>query len=357
MLPRPARLLDVARAAGVSCAVAGQVLNPGRGNSRVSPATALRIKEASRKLNYHPNHAAQLLRGKRSKTFGVMVASAGDPLRSFLVQYLDAESVKEGCRVLITNTVGNPDVGADQFAACMEDLSRRAVDGVFCAVHHWFEGDRAALLAMHPRTVFYEDPGLPGAACVVVDREAAVRLAVRHLLECGRRRIGLAVMGLTRPTHAARYRGYCRELAEHGLAVDDRLVFNGEPFGPVFARHNGSTLKWDFPGEIADRIIEQLVRDNGVDAIVAHDDIWAAALLRRLRARTIRVPGDVAVVGYLNHYLSDWTDPPLTTIDLSHAAAAKQMVLMLEKMIDETPLSDKERIVKIQPKLIVREST
>ncbi len=353
---RPATLADVASAAGVSRWVAGRVLNGGDGNSRYSETSRQRVIEAARRLNYHPNHAARQLSGKRSHTFGLMVASAGDPLRSFLVQYLDVESVKIGCQTLICNTIGNPAVGPDQFQRYVDEFTRRGVDGVFCAVHHWWPGDRQALLRRHPRTVFYEDPGLPGACHVAVDREAAVRLAVRHLVERGRQRIALAVMTLSRPAHAARLRGYERELAAHSRTVDRRLVFDGEPHGLAFARCNEQSGKWEYPEEIVDRTIDALVRDGGTDAIVAHDDFWAAALLRRMRARGIRVPGDVAVVGYLNHYLADWTDPALTTIDLCHETAAREMVQLLEKMIAGGQLPEGERVVKVKPRLIVRES-
>ncbi|MDZ7616147.1 MAG: LacI family DNA-binding transcriptional regulator, partial [Patescibacteria group bacterium] len=147
---RPARLVDVARLANVSSSVAGLVLNQGGGNSRVSNATAERVRQAGRTLNYRPNPAARLLRGKRSHTFGLMVASAGDPLRSFLVEHLDVEAAKSGCQVLIANTVGNPKVYSNRFDTVVEDFTRRRVDGVFCAVHHYWEGDRAALLAAHP---------------------------------------------------------------------------------------------------------------------------------------------------------------------------------------------------------------
>jgi len=335
------------------------VLNQTRGNSRVSRATAARIREISARLNYRPNHAARLLRGKRSQTFGVMVASAGDPLRSFLVQYLDAEAVAIGCRTLIVNTIGNPEVGPDQFAACIAELARRRVDGVFCAVHGWCEGDRAALAAAHPNTVFYENPGVPGAAFVAVDRAEAARLAVRHLLERGRRRIGLAIPSLDRPTSAARYRGYCGELSAHGVALDERLLYcaEGASGAPFFARHNFAAKKWDFPVESMDRVVDALVVEGRADAVAVYDDFWAAALLRRLRARGVRVPDDVAVVGYLNHYLADWTDPPLTSVDLSHAEAARRMVAMLERMIADEPLPGDEREVWIEPRLVVREST
>ena len=139
---------------------------------------------------------------------------------------------------------------------------RRRVDGVFCAVHPRFEEDRAALLAHHPNTVFYEDQGVPGAAYVTVDREEAVRLAVRHVIERGRRRIGLAVMTLSLPTHVARHRGYELELQAHGLPVDERLIFNGESDQPAIATHNQSTEKWEFPAKTMDLVIDSLVRDG-----------------------------------------------------------------------------------------------
>ena len=354
---RPSRLIDVARQAGVSRGIAGHVLNGGAGNSRVSKKTALKIREVATRLNYHPNHATRLLRGKRSFTFGLLVASAGDPLRSFLVQYLDVESVKIGCHTFIANTIGDPIVGPDLFDEYVEEFSRRGVDGVFCAVHHWFGGDRARLTARHPNTVFYEDSGLEGAAQVIVDREEAARLAVRHLACRGRRRIALAVMSLSRPTHLARRSGYEKELQCHDLPYEEQLIFDGEPYGLAYAYCNPNTGCWEFPTPVIERAVEALVLEGRADAIVAHDDFWAAALIKRLHACGVRVPQDVAVVGYLNHYLADWTDPALTTLDLQHELAAKQMVCMMEQMIERGPLPSEQRVVQIKPRLVLRESS
>lgn len=354
--PRPATLTDVARIAGVSRWVAGRVLNGGQGNTRVKAETAQRVRDAAKRLDYHPNRAALLLRGSRSHSFGLLVASAGDPLRSLLVQHLDAEAVKLGCSVLIGNTIGNPAIGPDQFDRYVEEFERRGVDGIFCAVHHWFQGDRRQLLARHPNTVFYEDPGISDAVYVTVDREEAVRLGMQHLLKRGRRRIGLAVMTLARRPHLARLHGYLQELQAHGLAVDERLIFNGANVRLTYARYSDLDNRWDFPFEAIDIAIDRLVGEAQADAIIAHDDFWAAAFIKRLRARRLRVPDDVAVIGYLNHYVADWIDPSLTTLDLQHAMAARQMVELMAKQITRGPLPEEERIVKITPKLIVRES-
>lgn len=352
-----ARLVDIADRVGLSRrAVSSVLLGTGGDRVSVSEDNAKRIQRVAKQLGYQPNMAARRLRGKRSHTFGLLVASAGDPLRSFLVQYLDVESVKIGCHTLIANTIGKQTLAPNQFDYYVDAFYRHALDGVFCAVHSWFGGDRQALLSRHPNTVFYEDPGIPGAAYVTVDREQAVRQAVRHLVARGRRRIGLAVMSLSRPNHIARKHGYLSELGAQGLVGDERRIFNAEQYGVVAAVCNESEGRWEFPLEVIDRAIDALIRDGGCDAIIVHDDFWAAALIKRLRSRGILVPKHVAVVGYLNHYLSDWTDPALTTVDLQHEVAAQHMVRMLDRMIQKGPLPPDDRVVTIQPKLIVRES-
>ena len=119
-----------------------------------------------------------------------------------------------------------------------------------------------------------------------------------------------------------------------------------------FAKYDERESRWEFPLETIDAAIDKLVAEGKADAIVAHDDFWAAALIKRAsRARGLRVPTDVAVIGYLNHYVADWIDPALTTLDLQHALAARQMVEMMAKMITCGPLPEEERVRKIVPRL------
>lgn len=352
---RPPTLTDVAREAGVTRWIAGSILNGGDNNSRCAEDTAERIRAAAARLDYRPNPAARMLSGKRSHTFGLLVASAGDPLVSFLVQDLHSEALRHGCSVLIGNTVGNPEIGLDQFDAAVDEFSRRGVDGVFCAVHAWWPGDRKSLLERFPVTVFYDDPGIAGARFVAPDRRLAGRLPVEHLTSKGRTRIGLALMTLSRPTHRERLAGHLEALAAAGCDASRPGFFDASRHGEAFPRHDPVSRLWDYPGHIADACIDALVRDGGADAIVAHDDFFAAVLLRRLRRRGVRVPDDVAVVGSLNHYLADWTDPPLTTLDPCHAAAARVIVEIAEQLVAGKPVTT-GAVARIAPRLIVRES-
>ena len=350
------RLVDVAHAAGVSLGVASQVLGNGKSNSRASKETAERILKVAGELKFRPDPNARRLRGARSNLYGVLVASAGDPLVSFLVQFLDMEAMKVGSRTLICNTIGDSSLAPDQFDYHVQELLHQGVDGVFCAVHDWFGGNRRELLRVHPNTVFYEDPGIAGASYVTVDRAAAARLAVRHLFERGCRRIGIALRGVSRPKQMARLSGYRAEMAACGLAVSESLIFNGQDFSAAVPICDTRGETWNFPSEIGTRTVDALVRDGGADGIIAPDDFWASVIIRHLRARGIRVPDDVAVVGYLNHYLADWIDPPLTTISRCQDEAARRMVSMMEQRVANGKLPESERAVMVQPKLVIRQS-
>lgn len=352
-LKKRARLVDIAQAVGVSRWTVGQVLNGGQGNSRVSPETAQKIKTAAAELQYKPSHAAITLRSNRSKVFGVMVSSVGDPLRSFLVQYLDSEAVRHGRRVLLANTVGNVPFAKDQFDNVLDTFASHQVDGVFCALHNWFPGDRQKLLSYFPLTIFYEDR-IPGAPSVFVDRGAAVRIAVDHLAQKGRKRIALAIESMTTPHGRQRFLEWTNRLKFHQLPAGEDLFFSAELHGALHVKHHDQGRYWMFPFEAMEPVIQHLVIEGKADALVVQNDFWAAAIIKSLRKKKIRVPDDVAIIGFLNHYLADWTDPALTTIDLNHHQAAKVMFEMMGQLIDK---KNCEKEVFIEPRLIQREST
>jgi DNA-binding LacI/PurR family transcriptional regulator len=295
------------------------------------------------------------LRGRRAHLYGVLVASAGDPLRGMLVQQLDLEAAHHGCQLLIGNTVlAEAHPFPNRFNQRVNEYVQQGVDGILCAVHTWHPFDRRALLEAQPHTVFYDDPGYPGAACVVPDRARAVTLLLHHLAGRGRRRIALATLSRKIPSHVERATAYRKELAAMDLPFDSKLLFVGEEHGFEF-NDSGSDTSLDMPAEMPDAALDRLVRDANADAIICHDDFLAANMLRRLRARNVD-PGKIAIVGYLNHSLGGFTDPALTTIDPGYDLAAKNMVALLERMITGDSIGKDERVVKVEPTLVVRDS-
>jgi LacI family transcriptional regulator len=348
------RLVDIAREAGVSVSVVGSVLNGGRGNSRVAQATADRILALAQQFNYRASPTAQQLRGKRSNVFGLLVASAGDPLTSYLVEHLDEEVVKHGCQTLIGNTA----VAPGRFEVCVDEMVARGVDGIFCVVHSIFPGDRAKLLARCPNTVFYCDPGLANATYVEIDQLAAGRATADYLLASGRRRLGFALLDPASDAIKQRIKGVKSSLVSHGGVASDLAICNGAPGSSQPNRPDERAMDWHTPEEILNRIIDELVVKHRADAIISHNDFIASALLKQCRKRAISVPGDLAVVGYLNHYLCEYVDPPLTSVDLQHHQAAQAMVDAVEDLIEGSPGAGPRqfRRISVEPKVIRRVS-
>ena len=87
-----------------------------------------------------------------------------------------------------------------------------------------------------------------------------------------------------------------------------------------------------------DRALDALVGDNGADALIADDDMWAVRLMQRLKDRGKRVPRDVAVVGYDNLDLATVIDPSLTTVDQNHSAYAHAAIDMVIGMYEQGKL-------------------
>jgi len=347
------RLVDIAREAGVSVSVVGSVLNGGRGNSRVAQTTADRILALARELNYRPSPTAQQLRGKRSNVFGLLVASAGDPLTSYLVEHLDEEVVQHGCQTLIGNTA----IAAGRFESCVDEFLRRGVDGIFCIVHSIFPGDRKKLLARCPNTVFYCDPGLKNATFVDVDQFEAGRITAQHLLKSGRRRLGFAILDPSASRLKERVRGVRAALTADGLSTKCLAIYEGAPGSTDPAQPDNRSMVWETSEQVLDDMIDRLIVRHRADAIIAHNDFLASALLKQLRRRKIQVPNDVAVIGYLNHYLCDYVDPSLTSVDLCHHAAAAAMVQAIQLMIEQGVESTSDRrAISVAPTVVVRDS-
>jgi LacI family transcriptional regulator len=347
------RLVDIAKEAGVSVSVVGSVLNGGGGNTRVAQATAERIISLAKQLNYHASPTAQQLRGRRSNVFGLLVASAGDPLTSYLVEHLDEEVVNHNCQTLIGNTA----IAPGRFEACVDEFVRRGVDGIFCIVHSIFPGDRGRLLAHCPNTVFYCDPGLPNSTFVEVDQFAAGRVAADYLLSLGRRHLGFAILDPAVSFGKERVKGIKSVLAKYDSSHAEISIYKGARGSSGPTRPNDRIVLWQTPDEVLNGIVEQLVVRDQVDALITHNDFLASALLKVLRKKGVRVPDDVAVVGYLNHYLCEYVDPPLTSLDLRHHEAAKALVQAAEKMVEDGPEEPRKgNRIAIEPTIIVRES-
>jgi len=340
---RKVRLVDIAERAGVSRAAVGHVLNnSGQNNVRVSEETRERVLQIAREMDYRPNRAAQQLRGMPTGLLGVIVDTVNLAVFSARLASIEAEAHSRGYRLVMGQVHHDPTA----IEAYLDDFADRGIDVVMCLfdVMQDIRPKLAAVFDDHRRVVLHAAPLTPEQPCVRVDTTAAIGLLVDHLVERGKKRIGLQLWSTTDSLMTIREQAWRKSLQRHGLSAEESLIWTNPE-----AKQKPSR-------EAIDACVEELVNNEQADAIIASNDEWGVRLIQGLRRHGVDVPGQVAVTGYDNLDIADVIEPGLTTIDQCHADYAAAVLDLAEGLL-ESSLSAANRLRVIQPKLVVREST
>ncbi|MBT2484104.1 MULTISPECIES: LacI family DNA-binding transcriptional regulator [unclassified Microbacterium] len=332
-----ATLHDVARAAGVSIKTVSNVIN---GYPHIRPETRERVEVAIASLHYQPNRAARSLRSGRTDMIGLIVPDLRNPYFAELADDVMRAARERGFSVLIEQF----DLDRDSELAALRDAHLRGLDGILHSVLTLEQGDAALLERVPVPMVLLGERIFDSSRDHVTMRNTdGARAATTHLLENGRRRI-LALgshPGEELGSPGLRLRGYTDALAEAGIPLDDSLVV------PVDLWHR-------VDGADAMRA----VLDAGVDfdGVVAFNDSLALGALRVLLERGIRVPDEVAVIGFDDLDESRYSLPALSTIDPGRSEIARTAVELLVARITGTDAGP-PREVSTDFLLVPREST
>jgi LacI family transcriptional regulator len=280
---------DVARLAGVGTMTVSRVLN---GTVRVSEETAKRVHKAIEQLKYRPNHLARVFRSQRSQTIGLIIPYLYDPFFANCAHAVTTVAKEHGFSVIITTTDENPDTEYLQ----VEQMLQRHVDGVVIIPAQRAESRLTRAMFGRTPVVAFDRPVSDLALDVVlVQNTAGARRATEHLIEHGHKRIGF--MGLSRKlfTINARFLGYRRAVQEAGLEEDSF-------FGCDSQEDTLRTLE------------EKLRGPNPPTAFFTSNTLATRYVLASLLNLGIKLPHDLALVGFDDFDLADVTSPPLTVV-------------------------------------------
>jgi LacI family transcriptional regulator len=336
--PKRVTSQDVADEAGVSRTTVSLVLNNVPG-SQISRETRQRVIATAKRLGYVPDAAARALASRRSQIIGLLFTRNPHSIASdgFLTQILDGclEVVHQhGLRLLID--VIDPQ---HQKEAYLQLVKAKHIDGLILsgprfddlALRALEEQDvPVVLMGRIPETDFYS---------VDVDNRSASQTAVEHLVKLGHTRIALITNAA--PTYTAaseRIIGYCEALEAAQINYDSKLVRYGD-----FDVHSGFDQMSD--------LLES--GETFTAAFIASDEV-AFGAKAAIRARGLRIPEDIALVGYDNLPLAKYMDPALTTIRLPAIELARQACELLIKLL-EGALPGKKQVL-LDTHLMVRES-
>ncbi|MET1755819.1 LacI family DNA-binding transcriptional regulator [Novosphingobium sp. RD2P27] len=317
-------LKDLAREAGVSLASASYAVN---GNGSVGEQTRAHILSVAQRIGYRQNSAARAMKTGRSGTLALLVPDLTNPFFPALAQAVFRAARAAGYTMFLIDTEGNE---ALEQAALAKGVDL-GVDGIA-----WFpirdKDTSAGVLARTPVVVL--DRTVPGYAAIGIDYLDAGRIAARHLLDAGHRRIGI----ISGPTDIASMRDRC-DGAEALICGEGALAFRVEnAFSTDLEPH-----------------AQAAITGGGATAVFAAADVIAIGALRYAQANGLRVPEDVSILGFDDIPLAEQSLPPLSTIELPIEDIAQHAISELGKQIGRPHASSAAlRIVHTRTRLVPR---
>lgn len=292
-------LKDIAKALGLSTSTVSRAL---RDSYEISEKTKKQVIEYAEKINYHPNPAALGLKTSQTRSIGVIVSEIANTFFSEAINGIESIAYDKGYNVIILQT-------HESYKREVENLNylaSRSIDGLLISlstetndVKHIREWHNKGL----PITFFDRVPSEIVTHKVTADNFGGAYNIVQHLLKAGFTRIA----HLTNVNHLSitkeRLKGYKKALEDNGI-----------PVHPYYIQHcpHGGSLE-----EEIDQALDNLLSlEEKPEVIFAAGGRLSTGCLRLLKARGIKVPKDMAMVGFSNSEVMDLFNPPLTAVRL-----------------------------------------
>lgn len=326
-------ITDVARVAEVSTATVSRVLN---GNPEVNPALAERVRAAVRELGYRPSRLARSLRTKRTAVWAVIIPDIRNPFFTEMVRGVEDVAYANGYSLMLCNADEDPAKEAAYLQLCLTEH----MAGVILTPASRTRTDVRELTAQGVPVVTV-DRRLDGRTVdrVLVDNAAGAAMAVDHLTAMGYRRIGCVSGPADVSTSSDRLAGYRAGLRAHGIRPSAELISSGD------FREAG--------GKSAMRRLLGLNRPP--DAVFAANNLMTLGALEAIAEAGLRIPEDMAVVGFDDVPWASLLRPALTTIAQPIYDAGTETARMLLERIGGYHGGSRELV--LTPTLRVRDSS
>lgn len=288
-----ATIYQVSELAGVSLATVSRVMN---NSGKVSPKTRQKVEVAMQELGYSPNSIAQSLALSRTNSIGVLVPELHGPFFGVILSSIEEELRAAGKHVIIT--AGHSDEAIEKES--IEFLSTRRCDALILYVYG-VSDDYLVKLSESPVPIVFLNRLIPDMAdkCISLDNEHGGYIAAKSLLDLGHRNLAYISGPLWKRDSMKRLMGHKRALAEFGLSLDERLMFEGN-----YEESSGR------------QGMEHLLA-GGIpfSGLVCGNDEMAAGAMGTAHDNGFAIPDDLSVIGFDNVFFTRYTYPELSSID------------------------------------------
>ncbi len=327
---------DIARILGISPSTVSRAL---KNHPDISQETRTAVNELAIKLKYQPNAVALSLKHSKSNTIGVIIPEIVHYFFSSVISGIEDVAYEAGFTVIICQS----NEMYDREVANAKMLLSHRVDGVLVSISKETTNfDHLKMLQEGGIPLVFFDRIVPGieADCVVIDDEEAAYKATRHLIEKGKKRIAHFAGPENLLIGRLRKEGYIRALTEVGLPVDPKLIVNADTFEKALI----STQ-------------QMLDLSNPPDGIFATNDLTAIGAMQTLQKRGIKIPSQIAVVGFSDGRFSGITEPNLTSVDQhGYEMGSVATEILLSRLMSPVQRYEPETRV-LKANLIVRGSS
>ena len=330
-------IYDIAKVLGLSPATVSRGL---KDHPAINIKTRKRIMDAAKEMGYRSNSFASNLRMQKTHTIGIIIHELKSQFMSSVLAGIEKMTTDAGYDLII----GHSSETYRKEASNAHNLFHKRVDGLI------------ASLAFDTRDMDHFDPfvqkgipivffdrveDFPYGTRVVIDNVKAGYEATAHLAAQGCRRIAHITANLGRNVYAGRLKGYQQALTDYGLPFDSSLL-----------------LVNDLSEAAAIRSARQVLQmDPRPDGVFATNDFFAAVFLQTLKEGGLRVPEDIAIVGFNNDAISKIIQPKLTTVNYPGEEMGEQAARsLLDQLAGLSSARSTETII-IRSELIIRESS
>ncbi|ULT41029.1 LacI family transcriptional regulator [Niabella defluvii] len=330
-------IYDIASELKISVATVSRAL---KDDPVVSKKTKKKIFELAEKMGYRTNHFARSLRTQETKTIGFMIHELNSNFANSVLLGVEKVTTEAGYDLIIAHSSES----YEKEVANARNLFNKRVDGLIASLS--FDTKQ------YDHFKQFKDKGVPviffdrvekgnDNTVVVIDNYRAGYDATKHLIEQGCRRVAHITSNLNRNVYAERYRGYKDALADNGLDLDENLVLV-------------DNLSEKAGIDSAHKLLKQKRRFDG--AFITNDFV-AAAFIKTLKENGVKVPEDVAVVGFNNDAIAHLIEPSLTTINYPGIEMGEIAARTLINHIKGVSNLQQLNTLIINSDLIVRESS
>ena len=331
---------DIAKALGLSTSTVSRAL---RGSYEISPETKKLVIEYAEQYNYRPNPIALSLKERRSRSIGVVVCEIANNFFSQAINGIESIAYNRGYHVIISQSHES----YDREVVNVEHLASRSVDGLLVSLSaetEHIEHFRNLHEKGFPIVFFDRITEDIDTFKVVVDNYKGAYDATRHLIDAGYSKIAHVTSSQHLSITKERLEGYKAALADNGIALNEYYIKYCNHGGMIFA-------------ELEDAVKTLVNLKDRPNAIFSAGDRLTISCLSALKSISLKVPEDIALVGFSNSPLVELLSPSLTAVKQPAFEMGQVATELLIKLIEsKRPVTEFEKVV-LQTEIFKRDSS